>query len=52
MPVWGYEFWVEEGGDVVAQSAVRDAIDKLVEYVRSLQRGDESIRGVPAPARR
>jgi hypothetical protein len=38
MPVWGYEFWVEEGGDVVAQNAVRQAIGKLVDYVRSLQR--------------
>jgi mono/diheme cytochrome c family protein len=46
MPVWGYEFWVEEGGDVVAQNTVRDAINKLVEYVRSLQRdGDDSRRG-------
>ena len=40
MPVWGYEFWVEEGGDVVAQNAVRQAIGKLVEYLRSLQRED------------
>jgi len=38
MPVWGYEFWVEEGGDSVAQKAVRDAINKLVEYLRSVQR--------------
>jgi hypothetical protein len=38
MPVWGYEFWVEEGGDVVAQNAVREAINKLVEYLRTLQR--------------
>ena len=38
MPVWGYEFWVEEGGDSVAQRAVRDAISKLVEHLRSLQR--------------
>jgi hypothetical protein len=37
MPVWGYEFWVEEGGDVVAQNTVRDAINRLVEYLRSLQ---------------
>jgi mono/diheme cytochrome c family protein len=37
MPVWGYEFWVEEGGDVVAQNAVRDAINKLVDYLRSVQ---------------
>jgi len=45
MPVWGYEFWVEEGGDVVAQTAVRDAIDKLVEFLRSLQRDSTAIRG-------
>lgn len=38
MPVWGHEFWVEEGGDVVAQRAVRDAIAKLVDYLRSVQR--------------
>jgi len=38
MPVWGYEFWVEEGGDVGAQKAVRDAITKLVDYLRSVQR--------------
>ena len=40
MPVWGYEFWVEEGGDVVAQNAVREAISKLVDYLRSVQRED------------
>jgi hypothetical protein len=38
MPVWGYEFWVEEGGDVTAQKAVREAITKLVDYLRSVQR--------------
>lgn len=38
MPVWGYEFWVDEGGDVVAQKAVRAAINRLVDYLRSLQR--------------
>jgi mono/diheme cytochrome c family protein len=38
MPVWGFEFRVEEGGDVNAQLAVRSAIDKLVEYLRSIQR--------------
>ncbi len=48
MPVWGYEFWVEEGGDVVAQTAVRDAINKLVEYLRSVQRADG--QGAPADA--
>ena len=49
MPVWGYEFWVEEGGDVVAQNAVRNAIAKLVDYLRSLQRGSNNdANGTPA----
>jgi mono/diheme cytochrome c family protein len=43
MPVWGYEFWVEEGGDIVAQTAVRDAINKLVEYLGSIQRDDRRV---------
>jgi hypothetical protein len=51
MPVWGYEFWVEEGGDVNAQRAVRDAINKLVEHLRSVQRSDNE-RGAAAPVRR
>ena len=42
MPVWGYEFWIEEGGDVNAQRAVREAINKLVEYLRDVQREDEA----------
>jgi mono/diheme cytochrome c family protein len=44
MPVWGYEFWVEEGADVEAQRIVRNAINKLVEHLRSLQRSDEEPR--------
>jgi mono/diheme cytochrome c family protein len=52
MPVWGYEFWVEEGGDVVAQTSVRDAINKLVEYLRSIQRADGAERGIDTPAAR
>jgi mono/diheme cytochrome c family protein len=51
MPVWGYEFWVEEGADVVAQQAVRDAIAKLVDYVRSVQRSDASGRTLDQAAR-
>lgn len=47
MPVWGYEFWVEDGGDVNAQRAVRDAINKLVEHLRSVQR-NQSDAAVPA----
>jgi mono/diheme cytochrome c family protein len=44
MPVWGYEFWVEEGADITAQNAVRNAINRLVEHVRSLQRSDAAPR--------
>jgi hypothetical protein len=51
MPVWGYEFWVEDGGDVNAQRAVRDAINKLVDHLRSIQRSDGE-RGAAAPERR
>ena len=38
MPVWGYEFYVEEGADVSAQKVVREAINRLVDYLRSVQR--------------
>lgn len=41
MPVWGYEFWVDEGADVTAQRAVRNAINKIVEHLRSLQRDEQ-----------
>jgi hypothetical protein len=51
MPVWGYEFWVEEGGDVNAQRAVREAINKLVEYLQSVQRADQGARSAGVPAR-
>jgi mono/diheme cytochrome c family protein len=52
MPVWGYEFWVEGGADVNAQKASRDAINKLVEHLRSIQRGDDELRAPGAAARR
>jgi mono/diheme cytochrome c family protein len=37
MPVWGYEFWIEEGGDAAAQAAARAVIDRLVGYIESIQ---------------
>jgi hypothetical protein len=43
MPVWGYEFWIEEGGDVTAQQEMRKTIAKLVDYLRSIQ-----VEKVPA----
>ncbi len=51
MPVWGYEFWVEEGGDVTAQNAVRQAIAKLVDYLRSVQRPEDGQSSDRAAAR-
>lgn len=44
MPVWGYEFWVEEGADRTAQQEARETIDKLVEYLRSIQAGANRTR--------
>jgi mono/diheme cytochrome c family protein len=37
MPVWGYEFYVEEGGDVNAEKDMREVIKRLVEYLREIQ---------------
>jgi len=37
MPVWGYEFWVEEGRDIRAEAASREMINRLVEYLRTIQ---------------
>ena len=38
MPVWGYEFWVEEGADDAAQERVEIIVENLVDYIRSIQR--------------
>ena len=37
MPVWGYEFWVEEGADDAAQERVDIIVENLIEYLRSIQ---------------
>ncbi|MFO7287122.1 MAG: cytochrome c [Gammaproteobacteria bacterium] len=37
MPVWGYEFWVEEGGDIEAERNARELIDRLVRHIESIQ---------------
>jgi mono/diheme cytochrome c family protein len=48
MPVWGYEFYVEAGGDVNAEKEMHEVVKRLVEYLRSLQvdgdRADRSER--------
>lgn len=38
MPVWGYEFWVEEGADDAAKERVEIVVDNLIDYLRSIQR--------------
>jgi mono/diheme cytochrome c family protein len=37
MPVWGVELWREQGADVTAGQKTRDAITRLVEYLRGVQ---------------
>lgn len=44
MPVWGYEFWIEEGADIEAERAARELIDRLVRHVESIQRDNEPGR--------
>jgi mono/diheme cytochrome c family protein len=38
MPVWGYEFWLEEGADKEAEKRVEMIIDNLIDYIVSIQR--------------
>jgi hypothetical protein len=37
MPVWGYEFWVEEGADITAEREARELVRRLVLYLESIQ---------------
>jgi hypothetical protein len=37
MPVWGYEFWIEEGADEEAEKNVEIIIANLIEYIVSIQ---------------
>jgi hypothetical protein len=39
MPVWGQELWIEQGATPAAEAEVRGMVDRLVDYLRSLQRG-------------
>ncbi len=47
MPVWGYEFWVEEGADVVAEEEARIMIDRLVNFLESIQYAMDPADPVP-----
>jgi mono/diheme cytochrome c family protein len=44
MPVWGYELWVEEGADIVAERSASELIARIVAYVESLQVEATSLR--------
>lgn len=45
MPVWGYELWMEQGGDVTAEADARSLIGRLVRYLESIQ-SDSRARNV------
>jgi hypothetical protein len=38
MPVWGYEFFGEDADDEAAHRQATDKVDRLVAYLRSIQR--------------
>jgi hypothetical protein len=40
MPVWGYEFFGDEPDDEVAHQQASDMVQRLVEYLRSIQRAE------------
>ena len=39
MPVWGYEFYIDEGAGAFSEQGVSATLDALVEYIESLQAG-------------
>ncbi len=47
MPVWGYEFWVEEGADDEARRRVDIIVYNLVEYLRTIQVGEPEAAPEP-----
>ena len=37
MPVWGYEFWIEEGADREAEARSREIISRLIGFLADIQ---------------
>ena len=37
MPVWGYEFWIDEGAGEFSDMGVSVILDGLVNYLESIQ---------------
>jgi hypothetical protein len=44
MPVWGREFWVEQGEDIEAERRARSMIDRLIDYLETIQLEDSGRR--------
>lgn len=40
MPVWGYEFFGDDADDEVAHRRATEKVDRLVTYLRSIQRAE------------
>jgi hypothetical protein len=40
MPVWGYEFFGDEADDEAAHAEASGRIERVVNYLRSVQRGE------------
>lgn len=49
MPIWGYEFWHEQGADANAGGKARELIDRLVAYLRDIQVGRPPVERGNAP---
>lgn len=43
MPVWGWEFYGYEGEDAARRRRVADLIDRLVEYLQSIQASEPKV---------
>jgi mono/diheme cytochrome c family protein len=39
MPVWGYEFYIDEGAGAFSEQGVSATLDALVDYLETLQSG-------------
>ncbi len=38
MPVWGYEFWIDEGAGAFSEQGVSETLEELVDYLASIQK--------------
>lgn len=45
MPVWGYEFYIDEGAGAFSEEGVAATLEALVDYLEGLQVGPSGGRG-------